>query len=102
MAWTAVCNDGDVPSDEGHVVEAGGRRVALFRAEGEIFAIDDECPHEAGTSLALGWIDGFTIECPYHQSCFDLRTGAVLSPPADRDVACYRVRIENGAVELDL
>ena len=103
MAWIPVCDDGEVPGDgEGHVVEAGGKRIALFRTGGRIFAIDDECPHEAGTSLALGWVDGFTIECPYHQSCFDLRTGAVLSAPADRDVGCYKARIEGGSVELDI
>ncbi|MBN8605552.1 MAG: nitrite reductase small subunit NirD [Caulobacterales bacterium] len=100
MSWHQVAQADDVPEDEGLCVKIDGHAIALFRVEGEIYAIDDLCSH-AEASLAAGFVDGGLIECPLHQACFDIRTGKVMTGPATEDVRSYRVKIEGGAVLVE-
>ena len=39
--------------------------------------------HHEGGPLADGTLDGYNVECPWHNSKFDVRTGEVTSPPAN-------------------
>ena len=74
-----------------------GRRIALFRIGGTVYATDDECPHEQAC-LSDGYLEGDVVECPLHQSRFHIPTGEVLSPPATDDLTVYPVKIEDGAI----
>ena len=53
--------------------------VAVFNADGELFAIDDTCTHQ-DASLSEGWLEDCMIECPLHAASFDLRTGKPTGP----------------------
>ena len=75
--------------------------IAVFHTEeGELFAIDDTCTHQ-DASLADGWVEGCEVECPLHASKFDLRTGAVDSPPAKLPVRVHRVEVVDGEVLIE-
>ena len=89
----------DALPDVGAVlVELGGRPVAVVRDEdGDVHAVDDTCSH-ANVSLAEGEVDGCTIECWLHGSCFDLRTGEPTGLPATEPVPVYPVKIEGDDV----
>ena len=39
-------------------------------------------------------LDNYEIECPWHGSRFDLRTGAVIEGPAGNPEPTYEVRID--------
>lgn len=96
--WVLVADDSDIAEGEPFPTEVEGEAVALYRYEGRIYAIGDICSHEQ-VRLSDGWLDGDRIECPLHQSCFEIRTGRVIEGgPAYRDVPCYEVRLEDGAV----
>jgi nitrite reductase (NADH) small subunit len=56
------------------VVEVQGDRVALLRIEGELFAIQDTCPHRGGP-LSEGDLEGYVLHCPLHAWPFDVRSG---------------------------
>ena len=76
--------------------------IAVFHAEdGNFYALADECTHEVA-SLSEGWIEGTEVECPIHSSSFDLRTGKVQCMPATEDARCYKVRLIEGMLELDV
>ena len=57
--------------------------LALFRLDDGFYATEDTCSH-AQSSLAAGDVDleECTVECPYHASLFEIKTGRVLSLPA--------------------
>ena len=74
--------------------------VAVFNADGELFAIDDTCTHQ-DASLSEGWLEDCMIECPLHAACFDLRTGKPTGPPAKRPVRTYPVMVQDGVVYVD-
>ena len=91
-----VCALADLPPGEATRILAHVP-VAVFNADGELFAIDDTCTHQ-DASLADGWLDDCSVECPLHASCFDLRTGKVSGPPAKTPVRTHRVVVQDGVV----
>lgn len=90
----------ELVSGKGRCVSAGGRELAIFRVEGELFAIDNSCPHRGGP-LAEGDVEGCVVHCPLHAWGFDLRTGVSPSNPKSR-VQSYPARIVGGRVEVEL
>lgn len=95
-----VCPVADLP--DGAVVRVlADVPVAVFATGGELFAVDDTCTHQ-DASLADGWVEDCTVECPLHASAFDLRTGQPTGPPARRPLRTHRVVVEDGTVYLEL
>ncbi len=90
-----------IPESGAVAVEVEGTTVALVRLQGAVYALADSCPHEAGP-LSEGQLLGEDIECPWHRSCFNVKTGRVTRDPATEDVATYKVRIVGDAVEVEI
>jgi naphthalene 1,2-dioxygenase ferredoxin component len=99
--WVRVAGRGDLAGGEVIGVEAGGRSIAVYDCDGELFATDNICTH-AYACLSDGWLDGTTIECPLHAARFDVRTGRVLDPPATEDLKTYPVRLVDDDIEVKL
>ncbi len=78
-----------------------GKRIALFNLGGEFYALDDTCPHASGP-LSEGSIEGEDVECPWHGSRFNIKTGEVTAPPADENVARYNVRVTGDDIEVEV
>jgi len=78
-----------------------GQKIALFNAEGTFYAIGDTCTHRGGP-LSEGSVAGTNVTCPWHGADFDLKTGAVMRPPARQGVPSYRVVIDGGDVKIEI
>jgi nitrite reductase/ring-hydroxylating ferredoxin subunit len=100
--WIRIANADDVVEGEPFACDFDGRKLGLYRVEGEVFALDDICPHQRNVRLSGGYFDGERIECPMHQSQFEVRTGRCMNPPAKADLRRYDVRIEAGGVLVNL
>ena len=74
-------------------VWVGETRILLVNLDGEFYALDDLCPH-AFAFMSAGWLDGDEIMCPLHGAQFNVRTGQVLSLPAEDDLPVFPVKIE--------
>ena len=87
----------DIPA--GTALRVGN--VAVYNVGGAFYATADECTHQLGP-MHEGQLEGTTIECPWHGSRFDVRTGQVLRGPAKVALQTYQVTIEGeiGRVEL--
>ena len=97
-----ACALSDIP-DSGILSASSstGDEIAIVRTEGEVFAIRDWCSH-AAVPLSEGEVDGYTIECWLHGSCFDLRTGKPTGLPATAPVPVYPVKIEGDDVLVSI
>ena len=78
-------------------VEVGGENICIVNVEGKYFAIGSVCTHEGGP-LADGTLEGYEVECPWHGSKFDVRTGEVTNPPADTPEPVYEVKVEGNNI----
>ena len=77
--------------------------IAIFRLDDGFYATEDTCSH-AQSSLAAGEVDleDCTVECPYHASQFEIKTGRVLSLPATRPVRTFPVKIVGDEVFVEI
>lgn len=98
--WIDIGAIEDVPPQGARVVRTPSGCVALFRTEsGELFALDDACPHRAGP-LSQGIVHGNAVTCPLHNWVISLETG--LAQGADEgEVRTYPVRCEGGRILIE-
>lgn len=83
------------------LVELEGQKIALFRLDGAFYALSDTCTHRGGP-LSEGTVEGMEVTCPWHGAKFDIRTGAVLGPPAQQGVKSYPVRVTGADIEIEV
>jgi 3-phenylpropionate/trans-cinnamate dioxygenase ferredoxin subunit len=103
MVEVDVCRVDELPPGATRLVEADGRKIGVFNAGGEFYAIEDRCSHDDGP-LAEGPFDPDrrTVECPRHGSLFDLTSGRPKSLPAYLPVDTFPVRVEDGVIKLEV
>ncbi|NOY28115.1 MAG: Rieske 2Fe-2S domain-containing protein [Oligoflexia bacterium] len=70
--------------------------IAVFRIDGKLYVIDDECVHENGP-LGEGELDGFVVTCPYHNWRYDVRNGDCLTD-TNRALSCFSVKEADGYI----
>jgi len=99
--WHDVAGIADVGDGEVIGVAAGGVPVALFKLEGDFFALYDRCSH-GQAKLSEGFIEDGKVECPLHQGLICIRTGEPVSPPISREVDVYPVRVVGDRVEVEI
>ncbi len=99
--WIDVLALDAVPEGDVTAVMVGGKEIALYEVEGEVFATDNLCTHGAAR-MSDGFLEGREIECPLHQGKFDVCTGKALCAPLTEDIRVYPVRIEHQRVWVKL
>ena len=99
--WIDVLALDAVPEADVTAVIVGGKEIALYEVEGEVFATDNLCTHGAAR-MSDGFLEGREIECPFHQGRFDVCTGKALCAPLTENIRVYPVRIENKRVFVNM
>lgn len=85
----AVCPLDELPIDEAATAQVPGHgQVAVFHTEEGLFALRDRCSHQEAR-LSDGFAEGCWVECPLHESRFDLRTGWPDQAPATKPVQTF-------------
>ena len=95
--WIRVCATSELLPGEYRNAWDGDVPIAVFNVDGELYAIEDVCTHDGG-ELTGGSVEGHEVECPRHGARFDVRTGAVMCPPAYEPIAKFPVKVEGGEV----
>jgi nitrite reductase/ring-hydroxylating ferredoxin subunit len=78
-------------------IELEGEKVCIINTEGNYYAIGNVCTHVGGP-LDEGTLEGYEVECPWHGSKFDVRSGKATKPPAVGAVPKYEVKIEGNDI----
>ncbi len=91
--FVKVAKIADLSEEEIMLVEVGEERIVLSKIDGSFYAIGELCPHAEGP-LSDGIVEEGEVECPWHGSRFNLKTGEATAPPADEAVTRYAVRID--------
>lgn len=102
MTRILVCEDKALQDGEAIKVDGPGDAVAVFRSNGEVFALADRCSH-GNASMSEGYVeDDGTVECPLHAARFCLKTGAALCQPATEPLRTFPVAVVDGNIDVDV
>src|SRR5438552_5055047 len=80
-------------------VEISAQIMTIVKIDNQLFAFQEFCTHRFGP-LSEGSFDGFNVRCPWHNSCFDVRTGKVTHGPAKVDLKIFEVEMREGKVGI--
>ena len=94
----AACSAVDDDAVLGLHVE--GRAIAIFKIDGEFYALKDLCSH-GQARLSDGYVEDGCVECPLHQGLVDIRTGAARTAPITVDIPTYPVRVSGERLEVE-
>ncbi len=97
--FVEVASLSDLEAEGRTLVSADGQAIALFHHEGEVYAVDNRCPH-MGFPLTEGTVDDGILTCHWHHARFELEKGDTFDPWAD-DVQTFPVRVDGDAISLD-
>lgn len=100
-SWTDAADAAELPAEDVISLDVGGREIALYKVDGDIFATDNTCTH-GRARLCEGFLLGHEIECPLHQGRFDIRNGRPTCEPATEALRVYPVKVEDGRVFVQL
>jgi nitrite reductase/ring-hydroxylating ferredoxin subunit/uncharacterized membrane protein len=92
-----VASAGALHEGESLRVDIDGQVIAITRIAGEVYAFQEFCSHRFGP-LSEGALADGRVECPWHRSCFDVRTGKVLHGPAKVDLKTYPVEVRGDKI----
>jgi nitrite reductase (NADH) small subunit len=99
--WVTIGHLADIPLRGARTVTTRSGDVAVFRtASGEIFAIEDRCPHRGGP-LSQGIVHDDAVTCPLHNWVICLRSGAARGA----DSGCVKtlpVRLDADRISIDV
>ena len=98
--YQRIASVAKVTQDGLHTVHVNGHVIVLVHHEGEIYALDNRCPH-MGFPLDRGSVQDGILTCHWHHARFDLCTGGAFDLWAD-DTPSFPVEVRNGDVFVDV
>ncbi len=98
-AFQRVASVADVTKIGLHTVYADDQVIVLVYHEGQIYALDNRCPH-MGFPLDKGSVADGILTCHWHHARFDLCTGGSFDLWAD-DTTRFPVEVRDGDVYVD-
>jgi nitrite reductase/ring-hydroxylating ferredoxin subunit len=99
--FVKVATTDEMADQPAKCIDVSGEKIALFKVEGAFYALSDTCTHRGGP-LSEGDVEGTEVTCPWHGAKFDLRTGAVLGPPAPTGVKSYPTKVTGHDIDIEI
>lgn len=98
--WQRVAALQDLDARGCKTVHVAGRTLVLLRSNGQVYALDNRCPH-MGFPLDRGTCRDGILTCHWHAARFDLRTGGTFDQFAD-DVQVFPVEVRGDDIWVDV
>ena len=95
-----VAKVSEVPNFGKKVVSVSGKEILLVNVKGNIYAFENECPHQGSPMNASVVKDGY-ISCPRHGYRFSLTDGRCVEHPECR-LATFAVQLSGDDILVDL
>lgn len=90
----------DVPNFGKKLVSVNGQDVLLINVKGEIFAVENECPHQ-GALMESGLVKDGCLSCPRHGYRFDLKSGVCRNNDAYK-LKVFPVTVVGDEIHLEI
>jgi nitrite reductase/ring-hydroxylating ferredoxin subunit len=98
--WTRVAEGDAIANETAIEVVVDGTILAIFRHNGQLYALDGMCAHQGGP-LAEGTVAAGCVTCPWHGWQYELATGiqTINRQPLQK---AFPVREVDGQIEVDI
>ncbi|MEM6523132.1 MAG: Rieske 2Fe-2S domain-containing protein [Bacteroidota bacterium] len=97
--FVRACNTSEIKENRAKIVTVSGERVAIFKYEGKLSAVNNFCRHQGGP-LGEGKIIDGCITCPWHGYQYRPEDGQS-PPPFTEKVETYHLKVEGDEVWID-
>jgi 3-phenylpropionate/trans-cinnamate dioxygenase ferredoxin subunit len=94
--FVAVLDEKELVEGTMKLIRVESLPILLIKQSGQIFAIDNRCPHMA-CGFSGGTLEGMVIICPCHDWRFDLKTGEYDQDPSMK-LLKYEWKTESGKI----
>jgi nitrite reductase/ring-hydroxylating ferredoxin subunit len=98
--WIGVANSSDLPQEGAIERTVEGQLIAIFRHQGELYAIEGLCAHHGGP-LSQGQVHAGCVTCPWHGWQYRLSDGTQLTSGVPL-LRSYPVREQEHQIEIGL
>ena len=95
--YVKVAETKDIQASQMKAVDVGDDKVCVANVNGQYYAIGNICTHMGGP-LAEGKLEEYIVQCPWHGSRFDIRSGEVVRPSAMSPEPKYEVKVEGNDI----
>jgi len=99
--WVKACDKNQVGNGELFGFDHKEKRILISNFNGKIYATDLICTH-AEADLSTGFLSEEGIRCPLHLSVFNLETGEPQTPPAEKPLNTYNVKIQENEIYVEV
>ena len=89
--FTKICTVSELKENQGKRFLINDVDIAVFKVNGEVFVLNNTCPHQHTTIIYDGFIEDGCVVCPAHGWMFNLRTGK--QPTGARGLDTFPVKI---------
>lgn len=96
-----VCHQSELGDGQMLLASVGTDRVVVGRCSEGLFAFSDRCTHRGGP-LSDGALVECTVQCPWHGSQFDIRSGRVVAGPAEEKIDVHEIEVRGGEVYIKM
>lgn len=98
-----LCAVDDVENGEMLQVNVAGLpTLAVYRVDDEFFCTQDVCTHGNASLTDEGDLEGFVVNCSWHDGKFDIRTGEPCALPCTEPLKIWAVIVEGGEVFIEV
>lgn len=73
--YTKVCKVSELKEKEGKRFLINDTDIALFKVDGNVYALSNICPHKLSALIYDGFIEEESVICPAHGWKFNLKDG---------------------------
>lgn len=91
-----ICKVSELTENQGKRFLINDVDIAVFKVNGEVFVLNNTCPHQHTTIIYDGFVEEGCVVCPAHGWMFNLKTGK--QPTGARGLDVYPVKIINDEV----
>jgi 3-phenylpropionate/trans-cinnamate dioxygenase ferredoxin component len=99
--WVKACDKTQVGNGKLFGFDHKEKRILISNLNGKIYATDLVCTH-AEADLSTGFLTEDGVRCPLHLSVFNLETGEPQSPPAEKPLNTYNVKIQENEIFVEV
>lgn len=90
--WHYVCDLDEIPNSRAKMVNVHQERIAIFKYNGKLSAVDNVCKHQNGP-LGEGKIVDGCITCPWHGYQYKPQDGCAPEPFTEK-LSTYKLKLE--------